>query len=523
MGGVFGVCTKHECVMDLFFGTDYHSHLATQRGGMAVFDGEHFNRVIHNIENSPFRAKFEPDISELVGCVGVGCISDSGPQPIIVHSRIGVFAIATVGRINNKAALAERLISDDNTFFSDLNGGHINDTELVASIICRRDNIVDGIVYAQSVIEGSMTMLVCAGDCIYAARDKLGRTPLSVGRSGEGGESGSGDSGGVGDGGNYGGGGYDKGGRNRNGGGDDTAGSGGINGNGSSDSGFCVSMESFAYLTLGYKFYYELGPGEVVSITADKVTKLVPPGDAMRICSFLWTYYGFPTSSYEGVTVEEMRYKCGKSLAVQDKAAGVYTDIYYVAGLPDSGTAYAIGYANESDAPFARPLIKYTPTWPRSFMPREQNIREMIARMKLVPIHSLIKNKKLLFIEDSIVRGTQMRGTTDFVHAYGVKELHVGLACPPILFNCKYLNFSRSTSEDELITRNVIHDLEGADGDKHIAEYADNSTRRYRQMVDTVRKNLNLTSLEYHTLDGLLDSIGIGKCKLCTYCWNGCE
>ena len=470
MGGIFGVCSKNECVMDLFFGTDYHSHLGTKRGGLAVYDGQHFYRAIHNIENTPFRTKFESDIPDLKGCVGVGCISDNDPQPVILQSKIGVFAVVTVGRINNKIQLVEQLISSDNAYFTEMSGGQINDTELVASLICRRDNIADGIVYAQSVIQGSMTLLVCADGGIYAARDKLGRTPLSIGKK---------------------------------------------------DDGYCVSFESFAYVNLGYKACHELGPDEVVFINADKITSVVKPGVEMRMCSFLWTYYGYPTSAYEDVNVEDMRYNCGSSLAEEDLARGLKVEADYVAGVPDSGTAHAIGYANRSGIPFARPLIKYTPTWPRSFMPQDQSIRNLIARMKLVPINTFIENRKLLFVEDSIVRGTQMHGIVDFLYAFGAKELHVRTACPPILYGCKYLNFSRSVTENDPISRQTINKLEGTDSDKYLSEYADCSTKRYRNMVDEIRRSLNLTTLEYHSLDGLLESIGLEKCKLCTYCWNG--
>ena len=464
MGGIFGVCSNEECVTDLFFGTDYHSHLGTHRGGMAVYDGKHFTRAIHNIENSPFRTKFESELREMSGNTGIGCISDSNPQPIVLQSKIGVFAVVTVGRINNKRQLAERLISEDNAHFSELSGGLVNDTELVAALICRRGTIAEGIVYAQSAIEGSMTMLVCAEGGIYAARDKYGRTPLSVGKK---------------------------------------------------DGSQCVSLESFAYINLDCKLHYELGPGEVAFVTADRITTVVKPGNEMRVCSFLWTYYGYPTSDYEGVNVEEMRYRCGQSLAGQ---APVEAD--YVAGIPDSGTAYAIGYANRSGIPFSRPMIKYTPTWPRSFTPQNQNIRDMIARMKLIPINSLIKNKRLIFTEDSIVRGTQMHGITNFLHSCGANELHMRSACPPVLYGCKYLNFTRSTSENELVSRQAIKEADGA-GD--LAEYTDCRSKQYKRMVDIIRKKLNLTTLEYQTLDGLLDSIGLDKCKLCTYCWNGKE
>jgi len=458
--------------MDLFFGTDYHSHLGTRRGGMAVYDGQHFYRAIHNIENSPFRAKFEANIPELVGNIGIGCISDSDPQPIILYSKIGTFAIVTVGRINNKKHLSEQLISDGNAYFTELSGSRINDTELVASLICRKDNVTDGIAYAQSVIDGSMTMLVCADGGIYAARDRLGRTPLSIGMK---------------------------------------------------NNGHCISFESFAYINLGYNACYELGPGEVVFVTADKITSVRKKSDEMRMCSFLWTYFGYPTSDYEGINVEEMRYNCGRSLADQDKAADVDTAVDFISGIPDSGTAHALGYANRSGIPFARPLIKYTPTWPRSFMPQAQNIRNLIARMKLAPINSLIKNKKLLFIDDSIVRGTQMRGAVNFLYACGAKELHLRSACPPILYSCKYLNFSRSTSKNELISRQAINAFEGADREENVDGYADFGSKQYRSMVDYIRKYLSLTTLEYHSLDGLLGAIGIDRRRLCTYCWNGNE
>lgn len=439
---------------------------------MVVYNGHHFIRAIHNIENSPFRTKFESDIPEMKGFTGIGCISDSDPQPIILHSKIGTFAVVTAGRINNKMQLVEQLVSSDNAYFSELSSGRINDTELTASLICRRDNIADGIAYAQRMIEGSMTMLVCADGEIYAARDKLGRTPLSIGKKND---------------------------------------------------GHCISFESFAYFNLGYKECHELGPGEVVLVTADKITPVFKPGTEMRMCSFLWTYYGYPTSDYEGLNVEEMRYRCGRNLAVQDMSNSPDTEADYVAGVPDSGTAHAIGYANQSGIPFARPLIKYTPTWPRSFTPQEQSVRNQIARMKLVPIHSLIENKKLLFVEDSIVRGTQLLGVVNFLYGCGAKELHLRSACPPILYDCKYLNFTRSKSESELISRQVINKLEGDGGQKIIRDYASYGSEQYRSMVEVIRRNLNLTTLKYHSLDGLLDSIGIDKCKLCTYCWDGNE
>ena len=474
MGGLFGVCLRNACVTDLFFGTDYHSHLGTHRGGIAVYDGQHFTRAIHNIENAPFRTKFEADIPDMKGMVGIGCISDTHPQPIVLNSKIGTFAVVTVGRINNKKKLAEQLQSEDNLYFSELSGGRINDTELAAALLSRKDSIPEGIAHVQDVVEGSMTMLVCADGGLYAARDKLGRTPLSVGKK---------------------------------------------------EDGHCVSFESFAFINLDYSPCYELGPGEIVFVTADTITTVKKPGGETRMCSFMWAYFGYPTSDYEGVNVEDMRYRNGANLSREDKLSGIGLDIDHVAGIPDSGTAHAIGYANCSGIPFARPLIKYTPTWPRSFTPQDQTMRNLIARMKLIPVNSLIKNKRLLFIDDSIVRCTQIRGVIDFLHTHGAKELHIRSSCPPILFGCQYLNFSRLASENDLISRKMIHMLEGDDGEKHLHEYTDPGTKRYNNMVDRVRQSLNLTTLGYHSLDGLLDSIGIDRCKLCTYCWNGedCE
>ena len=477
MGGIFGLCSHGECASDLFFGTDYHSHLGVRRGGMAVFDGKYYARAIHNIENSPFRTKFETDILEMRGHVGIGCISDSDPQPVIINSRIGTLAVVTVGRINNKDELAGQLISEDNAYFTEMSGGSINDTELVASLICRKDNIPEGIKYAQSRIEGSMTMIIAADGGLYAARDKWGRTPLFIGKRDNG------------------------------------------------ESGYCASLESFAYINLGYRTCHELGPGETVFLTADKMTPVYEPLKEMKMCTFLWLYYGFPTSDYEGVNAEVMRYKCGQSLADQDIANGTDVGADFIAGVPDSGTAHAIGYANESKIPFARPLIKYTPTWPRSFTPKDQSVRDLIAKMKLIPISALIKDKKLVFVEDSIVRGTQLRGLMDDLFSFGAKELHGRIGCPPILYGCKYLNFTRSSRENETISRQAIKRLEGSDSvdENLIAEYADPETKRYRNMVEDIRKSLNFTTLEYHTMDGTLGSVGIDKCKLCTYCWNGKE
>ena len=472
MGGLFGVVSKNNCVTDLFFGVDYHSHLGTKRGGMALLTSNGFERSIHNIENSPFRTKFERDVDEMSGTMGIGCISDTDPQPLIVRSSLGSYAIATVGRIDNLAEIEKKVLKNSSTHFLEMSGDKINQTELTAALINQCGNIVDGIKYAQSEIEGSMTILIMTRDGIYAARDSVGRTPLSIGKKEE-------------------------------------------------EDDYCVSFEPFAYMNLGYIDYKELGPGEIVLMTADGVETVQKPGEKMRICTFLWTYYGYPTSYYEGVSVETMRYRCGAALAARD--GDISDSIDLVAGVPDSGTAHAIGYANASKIPFARPFIKYTPTWPRSFTPSDQNLRELIARMKLVPIHSIIEGKRLLLVEDSIVRGTQFRGLTDFLYACGAKELHVRPACPPLLFGCKYLNFTRSKSEDELVTRRVIHELEGAAGDEHAAEYARFGTPRYKRMVEAIGNSLGMTSLEFLSLDKMLDCVGVDRCKLCTYCWNGVE
>lgn len=472
MGGLFGAVSKGDCVFDLFFGTDYHSHLGTRRGGLAVYDSEKgFQRSIHNIENSPFRTKFENDINEMTGHSGIGCISDSEPQPLIVRSHLGNFAITTVGRINNIDKLIKLCFDKGYTHFLEMSGGDVNPTELVASLITQKDSIPEGIRYAQTLIDGSITMLVLTSEGIYAARDRLGRTPIVIGKKAD---------------------------------------------------AFCASFESFAYLNLGYTDYRELGPSEVVFITADSCETVLPPTEKMRICTFLWVYYGYTTSSYEGVNVEQMRYNCGAMLAKRD-TGDVKPDI--VAGVPDSGTAHAIGYANESGIPFARPFIKYTPTWPRSFMPTIQSKRNLIARMKLIPIDALIRGKKLLLIDDSIVRGTQLRETTEFLYQSGAKEVHIRPACPPIMFGCKYLNFSRSTSEMDLIARRVILKLEGSEeaANAKLHLYSDPDTKEYANMVEEIRREMNFTSLRFHRLDDLLASVGIPTENLCTYCWDGKE
>ena len=470
MGGFFGVASKQDCVLELFYGVDYHSHLGTRRGGMAVYDKQKgFDRAIHNIENSPFRTKFDKDVSELQGNLGIGCISDNEPQPLLVRSHLGNFAITTVGKINNMEELIEKCFKDGCTHFLEMSGGNVNPTEMVASLINTKDSIAEGIRYAQEVIDGSMTMLLLTPKGLIAARDRLGRTPLIIGRK---------------------------------------------------EDARCVSFESHAYINLGYEDEKSLGPGEIVFVTSEGIETLQKPGEKMRICSFLWVYYGYPTSTYEGVNVEEMRYKCGDMLAERD-AGQVHPDI--VAGVPDSGIAHAIGYANRSGVPFARPFIKYTPTWPRSFMPTDQRQRELIARMKLIPVHALIKNKKLLLIDDSIVRGTQLRETTEFLYQSGAKEVHVRPACPPLLYGCKFLNFSRSKSELDLITRRVILEREGKDAEKYLEEYADPNSERYQAMLDEICRIQNFTSLRYHRLDDLIKSIGIKPCDICTYCFNGEE
>ena len=469
MGGFFGVASKEACNLDLFYGTDYHSHLGTRRGGMATYGSDGWKRAIHNIENSPFRKKFEKDVDTMKGNIGIGCISDYDPQPILIQSHLGCFGITTVGKINNADQLIRNLYENGHTHFQSMTNGQINSTELVAALICKKDSFVEGIRYVQSVVEGSMTLLLLTENGIYAARDLLGRTPVVIGKK---------------------------------------------------ENAYCVSFESFAYINLGYTDYKELGPGEIVYVTPESVETVSPACEKMRICSFLWVYYGYPTSSYEGVGVEEMRYNCGKLLAQRDDHS---IDVDIVAGVPDSGIAHAIGYANESGIPYARPFIKYTPTWPRSFMPTTQSQRNLIARMKLIPVHSLIEDRSLLLIDDSIVRGTQLRETTEFLYQSGAKEVHVRPACPPLLYGCKYLNFSRSKSDLDLITRRIIREWEGDNDVNVLGEYADPNSDRYAAMLEEIRKRQNFTSLRYHRLDDLIKSIGIDACQVCTYCFNGVE
>lgn len=488
MGGVIGFVSKQDCVMDLFFGTDYHSHLGTKNGGLCVLQDGGFNRSIHNIENSPFRSKFEADIEEMSGRMGIGAISDGDPQPLTVRSRQGDYAITTVGRINNKEELVEELLEERAGQFMSMSGGPINNTELVAALVSTGKDIVEGIKIAQAKIDGSMTMLILTEEGLYAARDKYGRTPLIIGKK---------------------------------------------------KGAYCAASESFAFINVGYKYKRELGPAEIAFITAEGEKTLAEPQKDMKICAFLWTYFGYTTSIYEGRNVELMRNKNGELLARKD---GDF-DVDYVAGVPDSGVAHALGYANQSRVPYARPLIKYTPTWPRSFMPQNQKARNRIAKMKLVPVFQIIKDKKFVLIDDSIVRGTQLSQTVTYLIENGAKEIHVRSACPPIMYGCKFLNFSRSVSDMELITRRCIRELEGLDdpgdasanpadfdsdiqteiSEEILAEYADSKTERHRKMVELIRSRLNFDSLKFQELEDTIEAIGVDRCKLCTYCWDGKE
>ena len=469
MGGFFGVASKSDCVMHLFFGVDYHSHLGTKKGGLAVYGEDGFQRSIHNIQNSPFRTKFEKDIEELKGNIGIGCISDNEAQPLLVNSHVGSFAITTVGKINNIDELKNECFENGRVQFLEMSGGLLNPTEVVAALINQKRDVIEGIKYAQDRIKGSMSILLLFPDKIYAARDKFGRTPIIIGK-----------------------------GRN----------------------GYCASFESSAFQNLGYKYHCDLGPGEIVSLTYDSLTREKEPYQTMKMCSFLWTYYGYPTATYENVNVETMRYKCGSMLRKRDNI-----DADAVAGVPDSGIAHAIGYANEAHLPFTRPLVKYTPTWPRSFLPSSQAQRRLIAKMKLIAVPDLIEGKKIILIDDSIVRGTQLKETVEYLYEAGVKEVHVRPACPPIMFSCKYLNFSRSTTELDLITRRVIVDLEGTKdvSDEVLMEYVNPDSEKYKAMVEEICRRMNFDSLQYHRVDDLIEAIGIGECKLCTYCFNGKE
>ena len=475
MGGFFGAVSRRDVVLDVFFGTDYHSHLGTRNAGMAIWSPEHgCQRQIHSISNTPFRTKFEKDLADFKGgCCGIGCISDSDPQPLLVRSHLGLYAITTVGQINNAEQLVDTYFSDHGHQFMAMSSGKVNCTELVAALINERDSLVEGIQHMQRVIDGSMTvLLLTAKGEIIAARDKVGRLPILVGKD---------------------------------------------------QDGFCVSFESFAFQKLGYTKEYELGPAEIVRITADTIEPLAPAASRMKICAFLWSYYGYPNSNYEGVNVEVMRYRNGEIMARDEIVHGQLPKVDYVAGVPDSGIPHAIGYANRSGKPFARPFVKYTPTWPRSFMPANQDVRDQVAKMKQIPVPELIEGKKLLFVDDSIVRGTQLQGTVDFLYESGAAEVHMRSACPPIMYACKYLNFSRGSSDMDLLARRTIQELEGDEGHQHLDEYSDSHTERGQCLRKAISEKLGFDSLEYQSLDGLLEAIGIDPENICTYCWNGKE
>ena len=474
MGGFFGAAAEHNCISDVFFGTDYHSHLGTRRGGMTAYSPEKgFQRSIHSIENSPFRTKFESDVDAMEGNLCIGSISDTDPQPILLKSRLGTYAVCNIGIINNAEELCNELLSNSSASFEAMSSGKVNSSTLIGGLIAQRDNIVDGIKYAQEKIKGTMSLLILTEDGIIAARDKNGRLPIIIGRR---------------------------------------------------DDGYCVSFESFAFQKLGYAIYREMLPGEIVKITS-KRAEVLSEGhiNDLKICTFLWTYYGYPNSVYEGVTVETMRTRNGEIMAEHDIQSGNLPDVDFICGVPDSGVPHAIGYANRSGIPFARPFIKYTPTWPRSFMPQSQSMRNKVAKMKLIPVHELIEGKKLLFVDDSIVRGTQLRETVEFLYANGAKEVHMRSACPPIMYGCKYLNFSRSTSELDLIARRIIHEFEGEDGVKYINEYSDTNTERGQRLRSEICERLKLTSLEFQSLEGTVKAVGLPESGLCSYCWNGKE
>lgn len=473
MGGFFGAVSRRDVTLDVFFGVDYHSHLGTKTGGMIVLGENGFQRQIHNIGNTPFRTKFEDDLPKFCGNAGIGCISDSDPQPLLVRSHLGLFAITTVGRINNADTLLQQHFSRNGFQFMAMSSGRVNSTELTAALINQKEDLIEGIRFAQAQIEGSMTIVILTDDGrIIAARDAIGRLPVLVGQNLE---------------------------------------------------GCCVSFESFAYQKLGYQDYYELGPKEIVEITPGGVKQLSPAGEQMKICGFLWTYYGYPNSNYEGVNVEVMRYRNGRIMARDEMAAGTHPAVDYVAGVPDSGIPHAIGYSNQSYAPFARPYVKYTPTWSRSFTSADPRVRAQVAEKKQIPVPELIRGKKLLIVDDSIVRGTQLQGTVDFLYESGAKEVHMRSACPPIMYSCQYLNFTRNNSDMDLLTRRVIQELEGNMGQKHIDEYVDSKTERGKCLLSAICQKFGFDSLGYQSLDGLLEAIGIDKNKICTYCWNGKE
>ncbi len=472
MGGFFGATSRRNCILDVFFGTDYHSHLGTHRGGMAAYDKEvGMQREIHNIENSPFRTKFEGILNEMKGTAAIGCISDTDPQPILIRSNLGVYAICTVGIINNADQLIQQYLTFSGGHFETMTGGRINANELIAAMIDQKSSFADGIRFAQDMIDGTASILILKdGGSLIAARDKMGRLPIVIEKN---------------------------------------------------EDGYCVTFEDYAGEKLGYEVVRELGPGEIVEVSPEGIEVLAGPRKDMKICAFLWSYYGYPTSCYEGKNVEVMRYRNGRIMAKTDRENGVAQDIDFVAGVPDSGTPHAIGYANESGIPFARPFIKYTPTWPRSFMPANQSERNMVAKMKQIPVDELIRDKKLLFVDDSVVRGTQLRETVEFLYEHGAKDVHIRSACPPILYGCKYLNFSRSNSENELIARATILELEGEEGLNHLDEYMDGTTERGKKMRQAICDKLHFASLEYQSMEGILEAIGLPCDQVCTYCWNG--
>ena len=474
MGGFFGAVSKRDVVYDVFFGVDYHSHLGTRRAGLIYHDAQDgFQREIHSIENTPFRTRFEEDLPSFHGTSGIGCISDTDPQPLLMRSHLGVFAITTVGCVNNTDALVKSYFSDHTHQFTAMSSGAVNGTELIAALISQQEDFASGIQFAQEQVDGSLTLLVMQQDgSIIAARDRMGRLPVLIGKD---------------------------------------------------EDGYCISFESFAYHKLGYVDVYELGPGEIVRVTAEGVETLVPPTEQMKICAFLWVYYGYPNSNYEGKNVEVMRYRNGMIMARDERARGALPDLDYVAGIPDSGTPHAIGYSQESGVPFARPFIKYTPTWPRSFMPANQEMRNRVATMKLVPVPELIQGKRLLFVDDSIVRGTQLRNTVDFLYESGAAEVHMRSACPPIMFGCRYLTFSRNKDDMDLIARRVVQQLEGDEGHEHLDEYADVHTDRGSCLLKIICESMGFDSLSYQSLQGMLDAIGIDPAKVCTYCWSGKE
>ncbi len=474
MGGFFGIVSKQDCLEDVFFGVDYHSHLGTKRAGLAAYDATiGLQRKIHNIENAPFRTKFAKIFDEMEGTSAIGCISDTDPQPMLIRSHLGTYAIATIGVVNNAEALIDQYLSHFGTHFDAMTGGRVNSTELIAALINEKATFVEGIRFVQEIVDGTAAILILRQDgSLIAARDKLGRLPLQVARR---------------------------------------------------EDGYSVSLESFAAIKLGFEPLRELGPAEIVELTVDGIHPLAPAGEKKRICAFMWSYYGYPTSTYEGVNVEVMRYRNGAILARQDKKAGVAQDLDYVGGVPDSGTPHAIGYANESHLPFARAFIKYTPTWSRSFTPTKQSDRNRIAKMKQIPVNELICDKNLLFVDDSIVRGTQLKETVDFLYESGAKAVHMRSACPPIMYNCKFLNFSRSNNEMDLLARRVIMDLEGEEGFKHLEEYTDSATQRGRKLREAICERFHFASLDFQSLEGVIEAIGLPECELCTYCWTGKE